>query len=539
MALNLTTVLNGERKSWPLEGGPITIGRSSRHTLHLPDATVSKDHAEIVQHGDQWRVRDLGSRNGTRVNGVEATEPQPLKEGDLLEVGKVLVRVARDGAGASVELSVAGTTSSVLFKAKDILGRPATQTVSDPSRLVSLLAEAGRILVLPKPLPETCEEILKFVEKAIPANRLILLLRPPEGGEPVQMAARHRGGRAGQPLAISRTIMDTVLNECSSVVIGDATADARFRQQQSIVAQAILSAMAVPLFDNEKVLGLLYADTSDMHRAFGQEQLEVFTLLANMAAVKITNARLIEAETGRVRMAQELATATRIQESLLPPPPTVAGFECHARVEACFEVGGDLYDLHLRADGRLVILVGDVSGKGMGAAMLMSSVISSARTLYDTCLDPAELMVRLNAVMHRGTDPGHFVTMFLGCLDPSNGTLHFVNAGHNAPLLLRGGALSTLDATGIPIAVLPTYPYQANEIVIEQGDLLAIFTDGIPEATRDGEFFDDERLGEALIEASSAATLEEVSDAVIGKVDAFLAGTHRSDDVTLLLLRRT
>src|SRR5262249_21293706 len=157
---------------------------------------------------------------------------------------------------------------------------------------------------------------------------------------------------------------------------------------------------------------------------YGQEQLEILTLLANMAAVKITNARLLEAEQSRLRMTQELATATRIQRALLPEAPeSLPGWECVARLVTCFEVGGDLFDFHLRPDGRLVFLVGDVSGKGMGAALLMSSVLSSARVLYDTCASPDELIRRLNAVMNRSTEDGHFVTMFAGDLELATGRL--------------------------------------------------------------------------------------------------------------------
>src|SRR5262249_7236997 len=173
-----------------------------------------------------------------------------------------------------------------------------------------------------------------------------------------------RGGSARQPLAISHAILDTVLNECASVITADAAHDPRFAARESIIAQAIHSAMAVPLFDNERVLGVLYADTSDFTVQYGQEQLEILTLLANMAAVKITNARLLEAEQSRLRMTQELATATRIQRALLPEAPeSLPGWECVARLVTCFEVGGDLFDFHLRPDGRLLFLVGDVSGK--------------------------------------------------------------------------------------------------------------------------------------------------------------------------------
>lgn len=539
MPLQLSAILNGERRTWPLGDAPMLVGRSSKNGVHIPDATVSKDHAEIARHGESWQIKDLGSRNGTRVNGVEAAKPLPIREGDLVEVGKVMLRVTTESGSPGVQLSTAGgLSSSVRLRAQDILGSTTAKVAADPIRVMSLLAEAGRMLVLPRPLKETCEEVLKFVEKALSANRLILLLRETEGGDPVQVAARYRGGSARQPLAISRTIMDTVLNECTSVVTGDALADARFRAQQSIVAQSVHSAMAVPLFDNERVLGLLYADSSDVRVTFGQEQLEIFTLLANMAAVKITNARLLEADRERSRIAQELSTATRIQRSLLPLPPEVAGLQCHARIETCFEVGGDLYDFYLRSDGRVVFMVGDVSGKGMGAALLMSSVLSSARVLYEACHDLADFTSRLNAVISRSTEPGHFVTMFIGCLDPATGQLEYVNAGHNAPLLVGGGAVRELEATGVPVAVLPSFPFQIQRIELEPGHLLAVFSDGIPEAYREEEFFDTERLTAALVESVALPELEEIADRVIGRVEEFLAGAPRGDDVTLLLVRR-
>src|SRR5262249_39763941 len=149
-----------------------------------------------------------------------------------------------------------------------------------------------------------------------------------------------------------------------SVITGDAANDPRFHSQHSIIAHAIHSAMAVPLFDNERVLGILYADSSDPRVTYGQPELELLTLLANMAAVKITDVRPFEAEQIRLRLASELAAATRMQQNLLPEPPALTGWRCHARIETCHEVGGDLYDLHVREDGVLVVLVGDVSGKG-------------------------------------------------------------------------------------------------------------------------------------------------------------------------------
>ena len=540
MALELSTELNGERVSWPLEGDRITVGRSSRNTVHLPDTTVSKEHAELVRLAGTWQLRDLGSRNGTRVNGIDVTtDARTVREGDTLEFGQIRVRFGAPAAEALTQFSAsAGLGSSVRINAQQILESKSGGPTGGRAGLVRLLAQAGRVLVMPRPLRETCEELLHFVEQAVPATRLIMLLREHEGSELVQIAARTRGVSAREPLALSRTIMDAVLDECTSVITRDASVDPRFQAQMSIVSQGIHSAMAVPLFDNEKVLGLLYADSNVLTVNYDEELLEIFTLLGNMAAVKITNSRLLETEQARLRMAQELATATRIQRTLLPVAPAVDGWNCLARLETCFEVGGDLYDFHTKPDGTLVFAVGDVSGKGMGAALLMSSVLASARVLYDVCDEPVDLITRLNAVVHRSTEAGHFVTMFMGWLDPGTGRLRYVNAGHNSPMLFAGERRALLDATGVPLGVLQSFPFTSAETTLEAGDLLAVFTDGIPEAQRGEVFFDDARLADVLAAHRGAATLATVADAVMGGVETFLDDAPRTDDLTLVLVRR-
>lgn len=535
--VQLSATLDGQRHAWPLDHDVVQIGRSSRSEVHLPDATVSKTHAEIVRAGDGWLIRDLGSRNGTRVNGVEAREPMAIRDGDVLEIGKVIVRVGADATSGGTKFAARDLSSAMRHQAQDLLARP-TENFGSP-RVVKLLAEAGRLLILPRPMRETCEEILSFVERAMPVSRLVLMLRETPDGEPTPIASRIKGGKPGEPLAISRSILRLVLDDCASVVTSDAASDPRFIGQHSIVSQGVHSAMAVPLFDNEKVLGALYADSRIPGLVFEEEQLQLFTLLANMAAVKITNARLLDAESSRVRMAQEFATATRIQRALLPVAPEgVPGWQFHARLETCYEVGGDLYDFHRRSDGIWVVMVGDVSGKGLGAALLMSSVLSSARVLYDTCERPLSLAHRLNDAVVRSAAPGTFVTMFLGFLDPETGKLRYVNAGHNPPLVVSGGDLRLLEVGGVPMGVLPTYPFEEGETDLRSGDLLAAFSDGIPEATRGGEFFDDDRLRQALIELASETEIDRIGDGVVTRVAEFLAGEPRSDDVTLLLARR-
>jgi phosphoserine phosphatase RsbU/P len=540
MPLLLSGTVAGQAVSWPLDADVLGVGRSSRHPVHLPDATVSKDHAEIAREGAEWQIRDLGSRNGTRVNGTPAATATPLRPGDVVEIGSVVLRVS---AGETIEPTRFSPSprlgSTMRLAAQDFLGRPAAPDGDAAMRLVRLLAEAGRVLVLPRPLDETCEEILQFVERAVPAGRLVILLRGEDGGDPVQIAARYRGVSAHEPLALSRTILATVLDECTSVVIRDARLDPRFQAQHSIVSQGTHSAVAVPLFDNERVLGLLYVDTGDLTVEYGQEHLEVLTLLANMAAVKITNARLLEAEQVAARMAHELASAARIQRGLLPAaPPEVPGWEVDAFLESCHEVGGDLYDFHRLPDGRLLFVAGDVVGKGMGAALLMSSFLASARVLYDVCGSPAALAARLNDVIHRDAGAGRFVTGFVGLLDPDRGTLDFVNAGHPPPCAVRDGVLRLLEGTGLPFGILPGSTYEQGRIEIAPGEMIALYSDGLPEAQHGEEFFDDERLHAALRAASAEARLDEARKQVLATVRAFIAGAPRSDDLTLLLIRR-
>jgi phosphoserine phosphatase RsbU/P len=539
MTLHLS-MLQGDRTSrWPLEAESIVIGRSSKCAIQIPDGTVSKEHAEVARHGERWTIRDLGSRNGTRVNGNEARVATPIQAGDRIEIGHVLLDVASESTAPAMRFSDATVMgSSLKLRADQILDRH-SRSRGGSMRLVHLLAEAGRLLVLPKPLAETCDELLAFVEKAVPASRYVLLLQGDSGGDPVQVAARTRGGRASQPLALSRSIMNTVIEECASVITTDAASDPRFQGQQSIVAQAVRSAMAVPLFDNERVLGLLYVDSHDASIAFGEEQLELLTLLANMAAVKITNSRLLDAEQARARLAQELSTAAEIQRGLLPAaPPRVEGWSFDAFLETCYEVGGDLYDFHVSADGRVVFLLGDVSGKGMGASLLMSSFLATARVLYETCPEPRELANRLGRLIHASTDSGRFVTGFLGSLDSATGVLQYVNAGHPAPCIVRGREVRELESTGVPFGILPDFDYASDRVTMEPGDLLAVFSDGIPEAQSGADFFDEERVLAALIEQGGEADLEVARAGILRRVQDFVAGAPRTDDMTLLLLRR-
>jgi serine phosphatase RsbU (regulator of sigma subunit) len=539
MSLFLSGTVNGEFQSWVLDRPRLVIGRASKNDIQIADATISKEHAEIIVESGRARIRDLGSRNGTRVNGIDAREALAIQPGDRVEIGHLPLAISVDAPSRPLALNdrtVLG--SSHRIKLDHVLERR-TQDTASARAIVHLLAEAGQMLVLPRPLKETCEQVLEIAAKAVPASRYVILLERTPGADPEQIAARMAEGMTEKPLILSRTIMRTVLDECSSVLTADAASDIRFAGNESIIAQAVHSAMAVPLFDNERVLGLIYVDRQERSGTFSQEQLELFTLLANMAAVKIRNAQLLESERASQQLAQQFETAAAIQRGLLPgSPPTIEGWEFDTLLESCYAVGGDLYDFHRHPDGRLVFVVGDVSGKGLGAALLMSSMMSAARVLYPTCRDVAELANQVSAAVYRNSDPGRFITGVIGCIDPATGSLHYVNAGHPPPCIIQNGSVTELEATGVPLGILPEFRYESRETTLPLGAMLAVFSDGIPEAQHGEEFFDNERVHEALKVAAEAPDLAAARRTVLERVDAFTAGEGRSDDVTLFLARR-
>jgi sigma-B regulation protein RsbU (phosphoserine phosphatase) len=200
-------------------------------------------------------------------------------------------------------------------------------------------------------------------------------------------------------------------------------------------------------------------------------------------------------------------------------------------------VGGDLYDFFVRPDGKLLIVAGDVTGKGMGASLLMSSFLASIRVLYDACDTVGDLAQRLNAILYRSTDATHFVTGFIGCLDPATGEMQYVNGGHPLPMLVVDGQLRMLDSNAPPFGVLPMFPYVTASVLLHPGELMAIYSDGVSEAEHAKEFFGEEGLQKALSEITVDHP-KDVRAEVVSRILAFVGDEPRADDITLILVRR-
>ncbi len=541
MPLALVGTINDRTISYALKEGTIAIGRSAESDLRLEHPSVSRRHAEVVVDADGIRISDLGSRNGTLVNGTKITAPTEIDEGDVIKLSDVSLRLV--GAQPAAQTIFSDDDSSVASSSISVdemyaLGVPRTDDESH--HLFRILADAGELLATARPLQDLYPAVLDLVERTVSSERTLLLLIEEEGAEPVPVASRLKPGTDDRGLVLSKTMVGQAINERTALLTTDAQQDPRFQAQQSVVSQRISSAMAAPLFDNENVIGLLYADTTDPASWYTKDELRTFTALANLIAVKITQARLAALEEERRRMEQELMMAKDILSHILPKScQAVAGYEVCAFHEPCREVGGDLYDVRKLSDGRYLLLTGDVAGKGLPAALLVSNIMPIVQLLTDEPPDLSEVAAKLNRQIWRATDPVHYATLFIGILDPDSGRLDYVNAGHNPPYLISAeGKHEEIAATGLPIGMIEETVYSAGSIDIGAGGLIAVFSDGIPEAQNaEDEFYGEERLLE-LLRRDRGLPAEAIIEGLKTDVDSFVKDCPPSDDVTILLVRR-
>ncbi|MBK9304581.1 MAG: SpoIIE family protein phosphatase [bacterium] len=526
--------------------GVHVAGRAADCDVLLSESSISRRHAEIEFRDGRARLRDLGSHNGTQVNGQPIDDWHELEFGDKLTLGRATLTVGGKQDTRALMTFVGDRPSTgVAITWHEVTGRDRSERLASRgggkrAELFTVLAEAGSLLISPGAPEDLFEPILDLVDAAMAPERALIVLLDEQNGEPQVRASRVRGGGEADNIMLSRTVIDRVLGERVSFLIEDAQRDVALQAQMSIVSQGLHTAMAAPLFDNQSVIGLLYADSADTADRYTTDELKAFTLLANCIAVALTHARYHTMEAEKQRLDTELGAARRIMATLLPAEsPAVPGWELLTHLESCTEVGGDLYDVFPLPDGRLAVVIGDVAGKGLGAALLVSSLLPLLRGLAGSIADLSDLVHRLNAVLFAATEPIRYATLFVGLLDPATGELAYVNAGHNPPFVVRGdGTTFTLTGTGLPVALMDDGVWKAGTASLAAGDLLALYTDGIPEAWNAAdEDYGDERLRKLLASLRGRPTAD-VRDAVLADVKAFVGEAPTSDDVTLVLLRR-
>jgi sigma-B regulation protein RsbU (phosphoserine phosphatase) len=534
---------DGSRRRVPLTKDQVSIGRSRESDIFLPDQWLSRHHAEIRLRQEGVFIRDLGSKNGTLLNGNRVSGEQRLQPGDVLTLGEHLLTLGIEEE-LDDEAALHGTRMFPARELSDVSTKPLDPDgLARQNRVLGVLSRAASALIVHRPVGELFELILDLVLEALPAERAAILLL--EGAGP-ELAIKASRSRSGETIArVSRSIARRVVEQQVSILIPNVLDDALLRSQESIMASGIRAAVCAPLwlssaaFRSEKdtVIGLLYLDTSGQE-AFNEDDLRVLTALANVAAAKIENERLLEENIRSRRLEDDMRLASEIQRGLLPNSvPELPGWRFSGSNEPCRTVGGDYYDFVVDAD-RVVFALGDVAGKGMGAALLMSVLRASVRAHW-THASLAEAMARINRTICENTPENKFVTFFMGRLDPATGGLAYVNAGHNAPLLVHAdGTIEPLQEGGIVLGMFDNLCYAEGTARLLPGDALVAYSDGLPETwSAEDEEFGEERLADVVLRhrALDAAAIEA---ALHREIEAFAGGAKATDDRTVIVIKR-
>ena len=523
----------------PLLETNIGLGRATTNELCYPeDFGLSRQHLIFEKVRGQWSIRDLGSKNGTVVNGFRISAATPLGEGDVINAGHLQITFAGQDDPETMSQTVmfvehpdveSAPGNTVVSSLKDF---NAVQSMSN-ERHATALVRAGRELAGHRPLSELFQLILDLSVEAVGGSRGVLMTL--EGEDLTPRANRGEGFR------ISKTVRDQVLRDKNSLLVRDTSMDELFKLQASIVMQRVRSFMAVPLQTNEKVIGLLYIDMPDITREFSKEDLSLLTVMSNVAAIRIEHARLNEVEQVERMMSKELSQAGEIQRGLLPTAaPTVPGMDMAGYNLPCNTVGGDYFDFFELSGGKIAIVVGDVAGKGMPAAMLMSSLQARLQILVETDEHPGSIVTRLNKSISGNCPENRFITFFLAIMDPANGEIQYCNAGHNPPLLVRAsGITDKLEGGGIILGILPFAQYTEHQAVIRSGDTLVLYSDGVSEAMPNGidEEFGEMRISMSILNRTSHNS-NQMIEGVIEDLQQWCAGTPYADDVTLLIVKK-
>lgn len=530
-----------------LAGEVFTIGRAPECDLSIPSLWLSRSHAKIVRRGDIYWLQDTCSRNGTFLNLRPIDEPAALDDGDEIRLGDVRMRFRLDPESQVAVVQAPRPPSSgegFLLPPDEIsftryAEEPSSAEMDAPdAHLWPALKAAAATLILHHPLEQLLEVVMDIVFRAVPAERGALLLRRP--GDPAALDTRVVRAPAGaRRLAISHTVVEQVLAGRGAVLTADALSDGRFERAESLCAEGIRSVLCVPLWNEREVIGLIYVDNPVSRGAFSHRDLRLLGLIANMAAVKIENAHLLAEQIERARWAEQLQVAAQIQRHLLPSAdPAIPGYEVRGMSRPCYEIGGDYYD-YLWRGRRLAVVVADVSGKGIGAALLMAAFQASLRALGSGDADPVALVTRLNRAMVENSPESSFVTLFYAELDPETHALVYVNAGHNPPLCWAGDEVRRLAPTGPVVGMLPEAAYRSERIDLRPGELLTLYTDGVTECAdvREREYGEARLAG--FVAAHGGRPLDELSRRLLADLAEHALGAPRQDDTTLILLRRS
>ncbi len=531
------------------------VGRHPQCEIVVPSGAVSRNHAQVVRRDGGFFVEDLGSRNGTFLNGDRITEPLPLRDGDEVRICDFRIRFEDETQLAATISSNLTSRISAIFVDEDPSqaqssitsrlgissdGRPQLLSASPDVKLqafVELSTNLAKALSLQAVLPPVLDSLFKIFLQA--DSGFIVFGKPDGSVEPVYTKIRNEDEDS---VRISRGIIQHVLSRCEAVISADASDDSRFSLTESIAQFQIRSFMCAPLVTPEgEILGAIQIDTRDPRRTFSEKDLGIMSAVVSQAAVAIQNAQLHEEALVQRAVQREMELAREVQRSLLPQNrPACDGFHFFDYYEPAHSIGGDYYDYVPLPNDRLAVLVADVSGHGIPAALVMTRLSAEVRFCLATIPEPGQILSRLNQLLCDDGADDRFVTMVLLVIDFARSEMTIANAGHLSPIVRDRQAKLAHHSDAIkgpPLGAVPDHEYRQERVPLAPHESVILVTDGVHEAMNSqGDQFGFERLHAIL--ASSAKSLDELGNRVVQEVCQFLGDTPQSDDICIVAVER-
>ncbi len=539
-----------ENTTKELVGDRIVFGRNADCNVVLNVPAVSREHAVVRKIQGKYYIEDLKSRNGTFVNNKEVTTRTLLKDADKIKICDNLMafyeavaltplpeEMRSDGAVEQDEPDSSTVEATLNQSSKQVLE---AQPAEKLAMLLALGAELSQIFNLELLLPTIVDHLFAVFRQA---DRVFVIMS--EDGKLIPRVTKTRRQGEEEKANFSRKIINRCIETGESLLSEDASADKRFDLSQSIADCRIRSVMCAPMIGRSgaKAFGVIQLDTQDRFKKFTQEDLKLLLSVAGQAAIAVESARMHQTIIDRAGLERDLKLAKQVQNSFLPKrAPQPVGYEFAAHYEAAQEVGGDYYDFIPLPGPRFGIMLGDVAGKGVPAALLMAKVSSDARFCMLTEPDLAIAVGKLNEHMQEAGLLDRFVTLGAGLLDPVNHQVTFCNAGHMPPLIYRKATDSfeegiARDQSGFPLGVAEGIPYESVNTTLAPGDAVLLFTDGITEAKNksDTEF---QLQGVLTTLKGCAKTPKAMVESLVAAIREHARGCKQHDDITIVAFGR-
>ncbi len=508
----------------------VTIGRSARADVVLDDPSVSRMHARLARVAGSWVLVDLASRHGTYVNAarLEPDAPTPLDDGDLVRVGPWTFRVR---TGDATPASVTTIDDDRALTASRIRAVPDAELGGIAQQRLDLLIDCAASISAASSIEGLAEVVLDACRAGAGYARAALVRPLSSGGDVEVLASRAPAASSGEPLKLSRSLIEGASQGRVVRLEGDVGTAS---DSHSILALGIHSATCLPVTLGSSVEACLYLDARDAERRVSSDATAFCLALARLAGLAIANIKRVETERKRAIMESDLRAAREAQRLMLPPASATIGSVRYAMNTSPGRiVAGDLFGVTPTTDGRVAVFLGDVSGKGAGAAMLMAMVQTHLDLVLQRAGDPAAAITDVNRALAPRLSGGQFVSLWLGVFDPSARAVAFVDAGHGHCLRRPANAPPERIESpgGLPLGVLEEAEYTAARLELAPGDRVILFSDGAVEQPNPaGEFFALSRVLETI--ADSSSTQEDVSR-LVEAVRAHAGSAALADDLTV------